>query len=414
MSKSAYLRIGIFVIAAVLVGSGGLVLFGSGVFREEGIMVETYLNEAVPGLATGSQVKYRGVPVGAVVSVSFAYQTYGEGSGGEAFAESGKYVVVRMEIDKRAFKDRSGIHHDPKEVIDLEVKRGLRASYAKDLIGSLAYMEFNYVAEKKKVIDGEKAAGLDDNAPVNEFPGGITITWKPEYIEIPSVPSAAMQLISKAETVVTSLADARIEDVAADVRKAINEVTRLITEDLSPVLKNVNTALTELSPAFRNVATASKDLGPLLENARRITEELAPAARDLRATVEKLPGTMDNVNGLVTEADLTIAKAGATVEELSAQLKTLLAALQVIVSRDLDPTLANINTTAEGLPAALASLQVTLRRVDQLVAAGQEDVSAVLGNVRVVSQDAEILTGYAKKYPAHILFGNPPPQRERK
>ena len=406
MSKTAYFRIGVFVIAAALVGSAGLIMFGSGAFREKGIIVETYLDEEVSGLSKGSPVKYRGVEVGAVESVGFAYQTYGEGSSGESFTESGRFVVVRMTISRAAFTDQNRVAGDPRALIEGEVQRGLRVRLASQGISPVAYMEFDYFADKK--------AGKDPKAPVDPVPGEIKPLWTPVHIYIPSVPSTANRLTMQAEAVVNSLAEAKIDVVAKNVDTAILEVTRLIKEDLTPALKSVNTALADLGPTFKNVATASEDLAPLLKNVRQITDDLAPVAKDLKETSAKLPATVDNVNEVAMNADVTIAKVGTKIDELTAQLTKLLDSLQIIVDRDLGPTLCNINKTAENLPEALASLQATLKRVDRLIAAEQDDLNDILSNVRTVSHDVQELGGYVKKYPAHVLFGNPPPPRERK
>ncbi|MEK7469962.1 MAG: MlaD family protein [Planctomycetota bacterium] len=406
MSKSAYFRIGVFVIAAVLVGSAGLIMLGSGAFKEKGIIVETYLDEAVSGLSKGSPVKYRGVEVGAVESVGFAYQTYGEGSSGESFTESGRFVVVRMTISRAAFTDQNRIARDPREVVEKEIKRGLRVRLATQGISPVAYMEFDYFADKK--------AGPDPDAPADPPPGEIKPLWIPEHIYIPSVPSTANRLTMQAESVVNSLADAKIDVVARDVDLAILEVTRLIKEDLTPALKNVNAAIADLGPTFRNVGTASEELAPLLKNVRQISDDLAPVAKDLKDASSRLPATVDSVNEVAMNADVTIAKIGTRVDELTAQPTKLLDSLQLVVDRDLGPTLTNINRTAEDLPEALASLQMTFKRVDRLIALEQDDLNDVLSNIRAVSQDVQELGGYAKKYPAHILFGNPPPPRERK
>jgi ABC-type transporter Mla subunit MlaD len=104
----------------------------------------------------------------------------------------------------------------------------------------------------------------------------------------------------------------------------------------------------------------------------------------------------------------------ASVDDLSAKIAKLVDRLDAAVQSDLEPTLADLHTVSAGLPEALDGLKLTLKRVDGLIAGEREDVADVVASLRRVSQDLEQLSASAKKYPSHVIFGNPPPQRERK
>ncbi|MBI2923880.1 MAG: MCE family protein [Planctomycetes bacterium] len=394
MSQTAYFRIGVFVVAALVIGCVGIVVFGSGAMKENGIILETYLDESIQGLAVGSPVKYRGVQVGKVESIDFVYLNYAEGSGNDVYDKFGKWVIVQMSISPKVFSDKYDKPHDPAEVVQKQVDQGMRVRLASQGITGVVYLEIDYLDPVRNPV--------------------FKPEWVPQNLYVPSAPSTATRLTDSAETVVNSLADARLDVLAKDVDKLVNELTRAVQEDVVPALDRINGALADLGPTFKNVAAASEDLGPLMKNARQITEDLAPAARDLRDATVKLPDTVDKVNKVASRADETLAQVAAEVNELSGKLSRLIDSLQAAMDRDLDPTLVAIHQTSKELPQALASLKATLRRVDHLVAGEQDDVNSVVSNLRTVTRDIDELSGYAKKYPAHILFGNPPPPRERR
>ena len=60
------LQVGIFVIAATLIGVGTAIWLGASRFFENTSLMVTYFSESVQGLEPGSAVKYRGVPAGRV------------------------------------------------------------------------------------------------------------------------------------------------------------------------------------------------------------------------------------------------------------------------------------------------------------------------------------------------------------
>ena len=57
----------------------------------------------------------------------------------------------------------------------------------------------------------------------------------------------------------------------------------------------------------------------------------------------------------------------------------------------------------------VSRLELTLRRVDQLVLANQGEFSETLTNLKAISDNLRDLTEDAKRNPSRILFGEPPP-----
>jgi phospholipid/cholesterol/gamma-HCH transport system substrate-binding protein/paraquat-inducible protein B len=51
----------------------------------------------------------------------------------------------------------------------------------------------------------------------------------------------------------------------------------------------------------------------------------------------------------------------------------------------------------------------SLRRVDTVLASRSQDVEELVENLRVVSEQLRQVTKNVERYPAQVLFGEPPP-----
>jgi paraquat-inducible protein B len=65
-----------------------------------------------------------------------------------------------------------------------------------------------------------------------------------------------------------------------------------------------------------------------------------------------------------------------------------------------------------GLTNSLNQLERTLRRIDQVVAGKDNDLAVTLDNLRVLSENLRELSENAKRFPAQLLFGQPPKPAE--
>ncbi|MBV9653717.1 MAG: MCE family protein, partial [Acetobacteraceae bacterium] len=74
--RAAFLRVGLFVIGATVVGIL-LILFLGGPRLASATKYETYFRESVQGLDVGAPVKYRGVTIGQVTDIGLVGAEYG-------------------------------------------------------------------------------------------------------------------------------------------------------------------------------------------------------------------------------------------------------------------------------------------------------------------------------------------------
>ena len=95
MSGTRELTVGVFVLASTALALGGVIAIGSGTLFKHTETIETSTTDSVNGLQIGSPVKYRGVPIGEVSSISFADRLYPAGADDFDFASP---VVIRMKV----------------------------------------------------------------------------------------------------------------------------------------------------------------------------------------------------------------------------------------------------------------------------------------------------------------------------
>ena len=65
------------------------------------------------------------------------------------------------------------------------------------------------------------------------------------------------------------------------------------------------------------------------------------------------------------------------------------------------------------LPRSIASLSRSLARIDRILGGGEADLAVTLENLRQITDNLRDLTEDAKRYPAQLIFGEPPPVTER-
>ena len=65
------------------------------------------------------------------------------------------------------------------------------------------------------------------------------------------------------------------------------------------------------------------------------------------------------------------------------------------------------------LPKSIANLSRTLGRVDRILGGGEADLTVTLENLRQITDNLRDLTEDAKRYPANVILGEPPPKPER-
>lgn len=296
-----YFRLGLFVLVGLgLVIAGVLLLGGSQWFTQE-LPAETYLDESVQGLDVGSPVKYRGVQVGKVKSISFVVSDYDL-----APADRDKYagyVLIRMDLDPG--KLPAAMHEQPQEVIERRAQAGLRVRMASMSLAGPAYLEVDYVDPSR--------------SPT------MKIAWQPRTLYLPSAPSTSTQVVSAIERLASQLERVQVDKLVQDLNRLVNDVDTAVQQAQIPkVTQEVTALVSELRTTNKQVQTVLGDPGlqkavgqsaALVASAREASEQLnrllsdpklnqimqgladaakqaGPAASDMRQTAQALQRTL--------------------------------------------------------------------------------------------------------------------------
>ncbi|SMF08708.1 MlaD family protein [Desulfovibrio gilichinskyi] len=372
--KTNPFRLGLFVIIGSLLLIVALAILGAGKIFEKTIKMETYINESVNGLEIGSPIKFRGVKVGTVSKIGFVTDEY------VAMNESElRYVYVEGELDSKMFKEMEG--KGMREAVQEEVNRGLRARpVSLGLTGQL-FLEIDYV-------------NPDKNPP-------LEITWKPEFIYVPSAPS----ILSRVEGAVASISET-LEDISqAKIAEAIEDV-RNVAKSVSSFLDKSDPG--ELSKRFSGTLTQAEKfiarVNVLLADPK--IDSLMP---DVASAAHNLKFVMESSSGDIVSALKDIRKASASAKNVSGDLEGFLQSPEgKNTLKDLSKTLNNIGQASDKIKDAAIRFEGTLSRVNVMVAGQQGNIESILDNVRSLVENLRELSNEAKKYPSGVLFGDPP------
>ena len=276
-TKPHYFAIGVFVLAATVLGLAGVVAFSSDALRSPKYFLETYVNESVQGIDVGTPFKFRGVKIGNISEIAMVSTEY----------ETDKmYVMIRVALnDKEMLEDIEAIP----EQVRKQVEDGLRMKLVPQGITGLSFLEAEYYPDT-------------DATP-------LEIDWEPKYTYIPSTP-AMMTLLSRsierlaAELDTLNLAEigdniealtgnlnasvVHLEQIMGNAARASDEVienVRMASNDLPTITSNLNTTVVDLQTMINS---SDQDIDQVLSNLRYITDD----ARELIRMLKRHPGML--------------------------------------------------------------------------------------------------------------------------
>lgn len=316
MRKSSYVKIGAFVCAAVLLAVVAVVLMGSGPMHKRELLFETFVEETVQGVSEGSALKYRGIPVGSVKSISFATYDYTDedvrpDASAEDVDRASRYARIVLAVNTTDMPDSEAFQR----FVEEETAKGLRAHMKSQGITGLVYVDLDYE---------------DPDRPT------LPVPWKPKHPYIPMAPS-----LSKTLTDVVQGLSQEIRGFA-DVRA---NVTNLAVR-IAALVDNANAALVGV-PAL--VAAAS--------NAVASADAFLRAAKDDAAP---LPGLLSETSNLVVSASAFLDSVKGDVAGVAASSTNFLAGADATVAglrTPLESTLDDLSRASRNLADILDAIR---------------------------------------------------------
>ena len=197
-----------------------------------------------------------------------------------------------------------------------------------------------------------------DYLDAQQYPA-LDVPWKPQAAYLPSAPSTVSVLGAALHTIARDLEKADIHTITRNLDSLVLAVTKLVQDTNAQALS---------SQTGRVLA----EFQELAGQTRRLVER-----PEIRAMVSDAAGTVQGTRQLI--ADLSEAS-------------------------------KHIKTASEQFPGAFARLERTVQRMDRLMSNKSQDIEDTVENLRVMSENLREITDNAKRYPAQVFLGEPPPR----
>jgi paraquat-inducible protein B len=317
--------IGLFFILGLTLGMGGLLAFSSRRLFHPLEKEIVYFDASLKGLNPGAPVKYRGVTIGAVQEILIRHN-----QSSDDFS-----MPVIIAIDKKLAQDKSDqqLQIGSSEKLSEVIGQGFRARLdTESLVTGVLYVELEVIPD----------------APPPKFH-----QLKPEYHEIPTVPSQAQYLLANL---------AKFD-------------AKSLSENLNALLVKLNTSLAQLDFAGINAGVTN-----VLEAANNLISN-----PDLAKSLKSLNQTLDEARTVLTRVDSKV-----------------------------DPVADSITNTLDSAQKTLVDLRVGIRNVSDLAgpdSALRPELIQTLEQLENASRAVADLAEFLKRNPNALLTGTKQPKQ---
>jgi paraquat-inducible protein B len=264
MKKASPTLIGGFVVGAVTLIVGGLMLFGSGPLFRTSYSFVSYFDQSVAGLRTGAPVKFRGVEVGRVTGVFLDF--------GEREDQDDTSIPVTFEIFDDLIQERGGSADldDPEWWADV-LAMGMRAQL-----------------QTESIVTGRLYLSLDVHPGTEAvFRGGP----HSPYPEVPTLPTTFAQIEQQVTRFVSELETIPLDSIGQSLASLLNGLDQLANspaiketlESLDETLRSTSRMMVRLENVLIDV---DSQVAPLAANLDTLRIEGANALREARLTME--------------------------------------------------------------------------------------------------------------------------------
>jgi paraquat-inducible protein B len=328
--KASTTSIGLFLILGLTLAVAGVVLFSSRSRFHPRVKEILYFDASLKGLDPGAPVKFRGVTIGTVVEVLIRHN--------QSSNDFSMPVVIAIDRKLAQSKSDEYVPIGVQARLDLLIHRGFRARLdAESLVTGILYISLDIVP----------------NAPPPVFH-----QLKPDYLEIPTLPSDIQQLLANLAHI--------------DVRG--------LADKLNALLARLDTSLGQLDFAAINAGMTN-----LLTAANRFvtTPDLTNSLASLRRTLDQTGTLVERVDGRV------------------------------------DPLADSLTNTLSDARKTLTDLRAGVRNVSDLLSdllgpdsALRPDLIQVLEELSDASRNVGALADFLERNPNALLTGKKPPKEQ--
>ena len=296
MSKKANPTvIGAFIVAGVVLGVTGLIVFSSGNLFSKKQKYILYFEGSVKGMNKGAPVQLKGVTIGSVVDVYISHnQEIGDNSS-----------PVLIEIDEAMLREKTDLRVDisDKDKIKHYVARGLRAKLdAASFVTGVLMVQFDFM---------------------EDAPPPIYHQLKPEYVELPTAPTTIQMLLAnlgkidlpgmadKLNSILSrldsTLGDLDVKSINAGVTNLLASVNRTVSSpELTNAIASLNRTINDFGALAKKIDTNTlvqlqatlTDLRAALQGVSAMTAPDSPVQYELTGALEQLNNAARSITEL--------------------------------------------------------------------------------------------------------------------
>lgn len=331
MSKRANTTvIGAFVIGAIALILGAVMLFSTGRFFDARVIVVSVFEGSVTGLQVGAPVEFRGVPVGTVTNIKALYDR-----------DKASFVIpVYMSLDGDSVTTiRSG---------DSELSA---AQEMKNMIeqGLRARLDIRSLVTGQRFVD----LAFHPNTPAR------IVGIDKDILEIPS-------LASRLERVTSMFDKLDVDQLAAKAVETLDGISALVNSPvLASTLDNLDNASRNANTLMLRLQTATESAEAALASMLSEVSTLGNDTDERLARVEtNLNATLASVRALARNLDKKIEPLSNSAEATMDQATETLRAAESLIGED-SPTRYNLDKTLDELAAAARSVRLMADYLEQ-------------------------------------------------
>ncbi len=352
--KANFFKLGLFIIISFILFTGFLIAFGAGKFMKKELICETYFDESVQGLDIGSEVKYKGLRIGVVKSITSTARVYNIPS---------NYILVRFSLEQNAYLGQTGKTN--KDRIKKAIADGLRIYLSFKGLTGAAFLETDYV---HGVIPG------------------IKISWKPEYIYIPSRKSRIKRLGDAINQIVENFTHINI----------VNITTRL-----DKLLQTLNNKASDL-----DMAKISRQTENLLAEVRKTNQQISKTigSAKMKKIIDDAGDTFSGLKSIILNARQPLNSAINDLRETTKNTKTITSDIKNGLPPELRHFYKNMNTMIQ-------SLNKTAKMLETIVWINMDTINKTLADFERTSNNLKQLSNELKYYPGRLFFEKPPEKK---
>ncbi|HTV41330.1 MAG TPA: MlaD family protein [Candidatus Sulfotelmatobacter sp.] len=284
-------KIGLFTLIALGLLVAGVLAFGAKSYFVPKSRFETAVPGEVSGLSVGSSVELRGVPIGHVSRITFAWNVYPKSKSG--------LIVVEFNVEGNLLPLPPGTNL--RAVLEQATAKGLRA------------------VVKGQGITGTSILALETLDP-NSNPAPA-IDYTPRYYYVPSAPGQFTRMLESIEKSLDNLQHVDLAGIGSGVTNALDATTRLVNElnlvNLQIISTNANELLLETRALVTNLQENVQSMN--LASIGRNADQLLAGLRDTNAKLQLVLNQIGTAPLQETVGD--IRSAAQNLDDVLAQLK---------------------------------------------------------------------------------------------